>query len=236
MTGGPRSYGTGRRAPAVTLACAERLPLCQFRVSQGVTAPCVTAPCVTAPCVTAPCDTAPETCRRSRVSVRRLVADDTHRQHDVTRPAARAAEAHEHAILPGPVLGHKAPAAFGQRQRRRAPRAIPRRVPPVPLRVQRKPAPVNVGANRSISLSANWSISSSANRGPSWRPGGRPVAGRDHGHSAAAFLFSCALMCSFFSASACGLNREDARSMNSMANDPPASNLFFSHGRSIRER
>ena len=41
---------------------------------------------------------------------------------------------------------------------------------------------------------------------------------------------------SFFSASACGLNRDEALSMNWMAKDPPASNLFFSHGRSIRSR
>ncbi len=52
----------------------------------------------------------------------------------------------------------------------------------------------------------------------------------------AAFRFSWALMCSFLSASACGLNLEEARSMKSMAKVPPESNLFFSHGSSIRSR
>src|SRR6266568_4289757 len=145
-----------------------------------------------------------------------LLAEATGGQHDVTGVAACPAEADEHAILPGPVLENKPLPAVGQRQGRRAPRAVPGRVPPVPLRVQRKPAPPDVAARGDV------------------------VAGRSPGtsrrHPAAAFPFSCALLCSFFSASACGLNRDEARSMNWMAKDPPASNLFFSHGRSIRSR
>ncbi len=149
--------------------------------------------------------------RDCRALLRRLVADDAIRQHDVTGPATRPAEAHEHAILPGPVLAHQPLAAISQRQRPGAPRAIPGRIPPVPLGVGRGPAPAD-GAARN-------------NAGSKGRR-----------HSAAAFLFSCALICSFFSASACGLNRDEARSMNWMANDPPASNLFFSQGRSMRGR
>ena len=92
---------------------------------------------------------------RDGTSLGGFVADDAGGQHDVAAPAARAAVAHEHAVLPGPVLGNETLAAGSQRQRRRAPWAESRRVPPVPLRVEGEPAPVNVGACRSISSSAN---------------------------------------------------------------------------------
>src|SRR5215475_961720 len=142
-----------------------------------------------------------------------LVADDAGGQHDVAGPAAGAAEADEDPAAAGPVLADKALSAVGQRQGRRAPRAVPGRVAPVPFGIDGKPAPPDVAAGRDAVTGRN------------------PGTGR---HPAAAFPFSCALMCSFFSASACGLNRDEARSMNWIANDPPASNLFFSHGRSIR--
>ncbi len=154
----------------------------------------------------------------------RLVPDNPRGQHDVARPAARPAEADEYAIPAGPVLGDKTLPAFGQRQRRRAPRAVPGRVAPVPLRVDREPPTLEVAANSDASPGTS---ASRASPGTSSNPSRHP---------AAAFRFSCALMCSFFSASACGLNRDEARSMKSMANVAPESNLFFSHGRSIRER
>src|ERR1044072_4585531 len=124
--------------------------------------------------------------------LRCLVAEDTGGQHDVARPAAGAAEADEDAVLPGPVLGGQALPAVGRRQGGRAPRAVPGCVAPVPFGIQRKPAPPDVAAGRDA------------------------VTGTGR-HPAAAFRFSCALMCSFFSASACGLNRDEARPLNSMA-------------------
>src|SRR5271166_265692 len=141
--------------------------------------------------------------------LRGLVADDAGGQHDVARPAARPAEADEHPVAARPVFGGQPVPAICQRQRRRARRAVPGRVPAVPLRVRRKPAPPHIR---------------------------RSERARANRHPAAAFRFSFALMCSFFSASACGLNRDEARSMKSIANETPASNLFFSHGRSIRSR
>ena len=109
----------------------------------------------------------PETADKAARSVGRLVPDDAGGQHDVAAPAARPAVAHEHAILSGPVLGNETLAAGSERQRRRAPRAVPGRVAAMPLRVQRKPAPVNVGANQGISSSASRGISPGADRGAS---------------------------------------------------------------------
>jgi hypothetical protein len=141
--------------------------------------------------------------------LRRLVADHPVGQHDVTRPPAGPAEADENPVRAHPVLSGQALAAMGQRQRRRARRAVFGRVTPVSFGIVREPAPVQVRLGRVIA---------------------------DRRHPPAAFRFSIALRCSFFSASACGLNREDPRSMKSMANEPPESNLFFSHGRSTRSR
>ena len=58
-----------------------------------------------------------------------FVADDAGGQHDVARPAAGAAEACEDPVVAGPVFGGQPLPAIGQRQRRRACRAVPRRVP-----------------------------------------------------------------------------------------------------------
>jgi hypothetical protein len=79
-----------------------------------------------------------------------FVAEDTGGQHDVTGPAAGPAEADEYAILPGPVLADKPLPAVGQRQGRGAPRAVPGRVPAVPLRVQGKPAAPDVAARGDV--------------------------------------------------------------------------------------
>src|SRR5690349_13666535 len=70
--------------------------------------------------------------RSDQVLLGGLVAEDTGGQHDVAGPAAGAAEADEHAVRPGPVLADKALPAVGQRQGRRAPRAVPGCVAPVP--------------------------------------------------------------------------------------------------------
>src|SRR2546421_11740580 len=75
-----------------------------------------------------------------------LVAEDTGGQHDAAGPAARPAEADEDPVAAGPVLANKPLPAVGQRQRRGAPRAVPGRVPAVPFRVHRKPAPPGVAA------------------------------------------------------------------------------------------
>ena len=158
--------------------------------------------------------------------VRCFVADDAIGQHDVAGPAARPAEADEDAIPAGPVLGSQPLPAVSQQPGGRTRRAVPGRVPAVPLGVRGEPAPLDVAAN--------------GDAGTSSAASGNPSRTRRHPAAAfpfsRAFRFSCALMCSFFSASACGLNRDEARSMKSMAKEAPASNLFFSHGRSIRDR
>lgn len=120
----------------------------------------------------------------------------------------------------------------------------------MPLRVGREPAPLDVATHSAPAASSHAATHSApADSAPAASaPAARSRAaarshtvasgspGRHSGHPAAAFRFSCALMCSFFSASACGLNRDEARSMKSMAKEAPASNLFFSHGRSTRSR